>query len=127
MPKNFETYQQIKEHLGQHSDCKECAAIVVPTIKMMDYPLPRAGKEKKSEIPTRSLGTGNHTPKFQNNLVADLDFIHYRKSDDPAPQENIRRQNYANYQSVCLAQNIDDIAQDVLKTKGHINGLHSNL
>jgi hypothetical protein len=28
---------------------------------------------------------------------------------------------------VCLAQNIDDIAQDVIKTKGHMNGLHSEL
>jgi hypothetical protein len=36
-------------------------------------------------------------------------------------------QNYANYQSVCLAQNLDDIAQDVIKTKGHMNGLHSEL
>jgi hypothetical protein len=127
MPNFFETYQQKSEHLGQHSDCRECAALVVPTIKMMDYPLPRAGRDKKSEIPIRSLGTGNHTPRFQNNLVADLDFIQYRKPDDPIPQENIRLQNYANYQSVCLAQNIDDIAQDVLKTKGHMNGLHSDL
>jgi hypothetical protein len=127
MPNFFETYQQKSEHLGQHSDCRECAALAVPTIKMMDYPLPRAGRDKKSEIPIRSLGTGNHTPRFQNNLVADLDFIQYRKPDDPIPQENIRLQNYANYQSVCLAQNIDDIAQDVLKTKGHMNGLHSDL
>jgi TolA-binding protein len=94
---------------------------------MMDYPLPRASKDKKSEIPQRSLGTGNHTPKFQNNLVADLDFIKYRSADEPPPQEIVRLQNYSNYQSVCLAQNIDDLAQDVLKTKGHMNGLHSDL
>lgn len=127
MPNFFETYQQKSEHLGQHSDCKECASLAVPVIKMMDHPLPRAGKEKKSELPTRSLGTGNHRPKFQNNLVADLDFIHYRKTNEPTPQEGIRLQNYANYQSVCRAQNIDDIAQDVLKTKSHMNGFHSDL
>jgi chromosome segregation ATPase len=39
----------------------------------------------------------------------------------------VRLQNYANYQSVCLAQNIDDIAQDVLQTKIHMNGLHSEI
>lgn len=39
----------------------------------------------------------------------------------------MRLQNYANYQSVCLAQNIDDIAQDVIQTKIHMNGLHSEI
>jgi hypothetical protein len=94
---------------------------------MMDYPLPRSGKEKRTELPYRNLGPGNHNPKFQNNLVADLDFIQYRKADAEPSQDIIRMQNYANYQSVCLAQNIDDIAQDVIKTKGHMNGLHAEL
>jgi predicted nucleic acid-binding Zn-ribbon protein len=39
----------------------------------------------------------------------------------------VRLQNYANYQSVCLAQNIDDIAQDLVQTKIHMNGLHSEI
>jgi len=73
--KNFETYQHKIEHTGQHTDCAECQNLVVPLIKMMDYPLPRSGKDKKIEIPSRYLGSGNHNPKFQNNLVADLDFI----------------------------------------------------
>ena len=36
-------------------------------------------------------------------------------------------QNYANYQSVCLSQNIDDMAQDILQTKSHMIGLHSKI
>lgn len=124
LPKKFETYQRKSEHLGQHSDCEVCMKLAVPTIKMMESSLPRARKEKKTEIPHRSLGTGNHTPKFQNNLVADLDFIHYRKSDDPPPQEIVRLQNYSNYQSVCLSQNIDDLAADVQKANSHLNSLH---
>jgi hypothetical protein len=127
LPKNFETYQNKVEHHGQHPDCSECLDLAVPSIKMMDYPLPRSGKEKRTELPYRNLGPGNHNPKFQNNLVADLDFIQYRKADAEPSQDIIRMQNYANYQSVCLAQNIDDIAQDVMKTKGHMNGLHAEL
>jgi len=127
LPKNFETYQQKSEHLGQHSDCEACMKLAVPSVKMMEYQLPRASKEKKYEIPQRSLGTGNHVPKFQNNSVADLDFIHYRKTEDPAPQEIVRLQNYSNYQSVCLSQNIDDLAIDVQKTNTHLNSLHTEI
>jgi uncharacterized membrane protein len=36
-------------------------------------------------------------------------------------------QNYSNYQSVCIAQNLDDLVQYVLQTKGHVNGIHSDL
>ena len=93
----------------------------------MESTLPRSGKDKRSELPQRSLGTGNHVPKFQNDLVADLDFIRYHKSDEPPSQEIIRLQNYSNYQSVCLAQNIDDIAQDVIRTRSHLNSLHSEI
>jgi hypothetical protein len=42
-------------------------------------------------------------------------------------EDTVRLQNYANYQSVCLAQNIDDIAQDLIQTKSHMNGLHSEI
>jgi hypothetical protein len=94
---------------------------------MFDSPMPRSGKEKRIELPYRHLGPGNHIPKFQNDMVADLDFIKYRKSDADPPQDIIRLQNYSNYQSVCLAQNLDDIAQDVIKTQRHLNGLHSEI
>jgi chromosome segregation ATPase len=36
-------------------------------------------------------------------------------------------QNYSNYQSICIAHNLDDLAQDVLQNKGHVNGIHSDL
>jgi len=35
--------------------------------------------------------------------------------------------NHSNYQSVCLAQNLDDIAQDIMQTKVHFNGIHADL
>jgi hypothetical protein len=127
VPQNFRTYQSKVDHHGQHPDCSECQDLAVPTIKMFDSPLPRSGKEKRTELPYRHLGPGNHIPKFQNDMVADLDFIKYRKSDADPSQDIIRLQNYSNYQSVCLAQNLDDIAQDVIKTQRHLNGLHSEI
>lgn len=95
---------------------------------MMQYPLPRADKEKTSTLPQRHLGPGNFTPTFKNDsLAADLDFIQYRKVDAEKSSDLIRLQNYSNHQSVCLAQNLDDLAQDVLQTKSHMNGIHSDL
>jgi hypothetical protein len=95
---------------------------------MMNYSsLPRGDKDKSALLPQRNLGPGNHTPSFKNNLVADLDFIQYRKSDAEKSQDIVRLQNYANYQSVCLSQNIDDMAQDILQTKSHMIGLHSEI
>jgi hypothetical protein len=94
---------------------------------MFESPLPRSGKDKRTELPYKHLGPGNHILKFSNDMVADLDFIKYRKLDADPSQDIIRLQNYSNYQSVCLAQNIDDIAQDVIKTKIHLNGLHSEI
>ena len=99
LPKNFETYQNKVEHHGQHSNCSTSLELAVPSIKMMDYPLPRSGKEKRTELPFRHLGPGNHNPKFQNNLVADLEFIQYRKSNAEPSQDIIRLKNYANYHS----------------------------
>ena len=81
---------------------------------MINYTLPRGDKDKFATLPQRSLGPGNHTPSFKNNLVADLDFIQYRKADAEKSQDVVRLQNYANYQSVCLAQNLDDMAQDII-------------
>jgi hypothetical protein len=83
--------------------------------------------DNNATLPQRNLGPINHTPTFKNNLVANLDFIQYRKTKAEKSQDIVRLQNYANYQSVCLAQNIDDIAQDVLQTKIHMNGLHSEM
>jgi len=122
----FKTYQQ-KKHEVQHADCPECQSLAIPTIKMMESTLPRSNRERRSELPQRSLGTGNHVPKFQNDLVVDLDFIRYRKSDEPPSQEIIRLQNYSNYQSVCLAQDIDDVAQDVIRTRSHLTSLHGEV
>lgn len=126
-PKNFRTFQSKSEHNGQRSNCSECLDIAVPLIKMMTNPLPRGDKDKSATLPQRNLGPRNHTPTFKNNLVADLDFIQYRKAEADKSQDIVRLQNYANYQSVCLAQNIDDIAQDVIQTKIHMNGLHSEI
>ena len=93
---------------------------------MMNYTLPRADKEKTATLSQRSLGPGNFTPSFKNNtLVEYLDFVQYRKTDAEKSPDIVRLQNYSNYQSVCLAQNLDDIAQDVMQTKTHVNGLHS--
>jgi hypothetical protein len=95
---------------------------------MMQYPLPRADKEKTSTLPQGNLGPKNFTPVFKNDsLAADLDFIQYRKVDAEKSPDLIRLKNYSNYQSVCLAQNLDDLAQDVLQTKSHMNGIHSDL
>lgn len=126
-PRTFRTYQSKQEHNGQHPNCTECQDLAIPMIKMMNAPLPKSGRDKKPELPYRNLGPGNHIPKFQNDMVADLDFIKYRKVDVDPPQDIVRLQNYANYQSVCLAQNIDDIAQDLAQTKIHLNGFHSEI
>jgi len=88
--KNFKTYQTKAEHHGHHAECFECQDLVVPTIKMFDSPLPRSGKEKRIELPYRHLGPGNHIPKFQNEMVVDLDFIKYRKADAKPSQDIIR-------------------------------------
>lgn len=125
--KNFRTYQSKVEHSGQHSDCSECQEVAVPLIKMINYTLPRGDKDKSATLPQKSLGPGNHTPSFKNNLVAVLDFIQYRKANAEKSQDVVRIQNYANYQSVCLAQNLDDMAQDIMQTKSHMNGLHSEI
>jgi hypothetical protein len=97
---------------------------------MIRYTLPREEESfgKKNPLPERALGPGNYAPKFKDgSLVADLDFIHYRKATDEKPQDIVRLQNYSNYQAVCIAQNLDDIAQDVVQAKSHITGIHTDL
>ena len=126
--KSFRTFHSKTEHVGQHSNCSECMDILAPRINMMNYTLPRANKEKTATLSQRSLGPGNFTPSFKKNtLVADLDFVQYRKTDAEKSPDIIRLQNYSNYQSVFLAQNLHDIAQDVVKTKTHANLLHSEI
>jgi len=93
---------------------------------MTNYTLQRDDKEKTATLPHRSLGLGNFTPSFKNNtLVATLYLVQYRKTDEEKSLDIVRLQNYSNYQSVFLAQNLDHIAQDVVQTKTHVNGLHS--
>jgi uncharacterized protein YoxC len=71
------------------------------------------------------LGHGNYAPKYKDEtVVADLDFVHYRKATDDRPPDLIRLQNYLNYQSICLAHNIDDMAHDILQIKQHVSGMH---
>jgi hypothetical protein len=111
----------LKSHIIQISSLNEMATwpyLVYGSVALKSF------SKDKSPGP---LGPGNYTPQFPNDLVSDLDFIKYRKTDASAPQDIIRLQNYANYQSVCLAQNLDDIAQDVIKTKTHLNGLRAEL
>jgi len=45
---------------------------------------------------------------------------------DPDQTESTKLHTYTNYQIVCMLQNIDDIARDVLEVKEHINKLHSS-
>jgi hypothetical protein len=97
---------------------------------MFKYDLPREKETlgKSTIIPERYLGLGNFTPKYkEGTLIADMDFIQYRKASEEKSQDIIRMQNYSNYQSVCLAQNIDDMAQYILQTKSHITGIHTDL
>jgi hypothetical protein len=56
-----------------------------------------------------------------------MDFMQYRKANDEKSQDIVRMQNYSNYQSICIAQNIDDMAQDILQTKSHIARIHTDL
>lgn len=56
----------------------------------MNYQLPRAEKDKTATLAQRSLGPGNHTLVFKNNLVADFDFIQYRKADAEKSQDIVR-------------------------------------
>lgn len=84
-PKNFRTFQSKIEHNGQHANCSECQDLAIPMLKMINAPLPRSDGDKKATLPQRSLGPGNHIPTFKNDMVADLDFVKYRKADaDPS-------------------------------------------
>jgi hypothetical protein len=126
---SFRTFHSKTKHNGKHSNFPECMQISSPQqINMMNYPLPRDDKDKSSPLPQRNLGPGNFTPTFNNNsLATHLDFVQYRNIDVEKSFELIRMQNYSNYQSVCLAHKLHDIAQDILQTKSHFNGIHYDL
>ena len=48
-----------------------------------------------------------------------------KETSDPDQNENEKLHNYTNYQIVCMLQNIDDIARDVLEIKEHIKKMHT--
>lgn len=76
------------------------------SINLLWSPLPREKTEssKRTQLPERSLGHGNYAPKYKDGaVVADLDFVHYRKATNDRPPDLIHLQNYSNYQSICLA------------------------
>jgi hypothetical protein len=97
---------------------------------MLRYDLPREKEAsgKSNIVPERSLGPGNYAPKYkEGSLIVDMDFTQFRKASEERSQEVVRLQNYSNYQSACIAQNIDDMAQDILQTKGLITRMHVDL
>jgi hypothetical protein len=76
-------------------------------------------------LPEKSLGPSNNTPKFsKETLQADLQFIHLHPPTATEPSEQIKLQNYINYQYVCLTQNIDEVAKDVFTLTEHSKKLH---
>ena len=79
-------------------------------------------------LPERRLSPRNFVHKFKDgNIAANVDFLQYRKFLDEKPQDIIRLQNYKNDQLTCVAQNLDDLSQEVLKVQSHVSGLHSSL
>jgi len=88
---------------------------MIPTSDIKMYGLPRERPGNIITLPERSLEPTNNTPKFKNGYVqSDLQFSHYRSSSEDEPTEPVKFLNYNNYKSVCLAQNLDDLAKDVL-------------
>ena len=57
-------------------------------------------------------------------MKTEFQWIQMRNLADPESSESKKMQNYTNYQIVCMLQNIDDIAKDVLEIKEHIKKLH---
>jgi len=89
------------------------------------YSLPREKTGTSPVFPERHLNPSDNTQKLKNGtLQGNLQFIHLRNLANLEPAEQIKMKNYSNYQSVCLSQNLDDIAKDVLDLKEHIKRLH---
>jgi hypothetical protein len=110
---------------GQHANCSVCKQLLeaVPELKMISRSI-----SSSTLLPKKSLGPSNSTPKFSNGaLQADLQFVHLRSPTTVKPPEHLKLQNYINYQSVCLAQNLDNIANDVYDLKEHRKKLHHSV
>ena len=54
-------------------------------------------------------------------------FIHLCPPIATEPSEQIKLQNYINYQSVCLTQNLDEVAKDVYTLTEHSKKLHHSV
>lgn len=114
------------QHNAQHPNCKECLQITIPIRDMKMISLPRINEdEKRIYFSERKLGPEKYARKFKNGTsISNLEFLHYRRPSNSEPYDSIKLQNYNNYQSIGLVQNIEDIAQNVIKTKEHLADLH---
>ena len=98
--------------------------VFIPDIK--SFSLPRAQSEVTAKIPERYLESGNSRRTFSNGTKkADFQWLSMKATSDPDQNENEKLHNYTNYQIVCMLQNIDDIARDVLEIKEHIKKMHT--
>lgn len=69
---------------------------------------------------------GNTRRTFSSGTKkAALQWLSMKDMSDPDQTESTKLHNYTNYQIVCMLQNIDDIARNVLEVKEHIKKLHS--
>ena len=79
-------------------------------------------------LPEERLAHGNFVQKFKyGNIVVVGGFLKYRKFLDEKPQDIISLPKYNNYQLTCVAYNLYDLSQAVLKVKSHVLVLHSSL
>ena len=72
-------------------------------------------------FPKKKLGARKYAPNFKDvTFISNLECMHYRRPSDCDQSDSIKFLNYNNYQYISLIQNIDDMTQDVIKTKGHL-------
>lgn len=96
----------------------------MPDIK--SFSLPRAQYDLTTKINERYLEPANYRRTFKNGtLKSDFQWIQMKNMSDADKSETEKMHNYTNYQIVCMLQNIDDIAKDVLEIKEHIKKMHS--
>ena len=99
---------------------------MIPDIKSFSG-LPRGPQELSAKVNERYLDTGRSRRTFQNGtLKADMQWLHTKPVTDLDQPESEKVHNYTNYQIVCMLQNIDDLAKDVLEVKEHIKRLHTS-
>jgi len=103
---------------------KNDSQVFIPDIK--SFSLPRAQSEISAKISDRHLEHGNTRRTFSNGTKkADLQWLSMKDMSDSDQTKSAKLHNYTNYQIVCMLQNIDDIARDVLELKEHTKKLHS--